>query len=266
MNILDKIISDQKKLVAQNKSMYSIEFLKSSLFYGRACLSLADRINANTYPSIIAEFKRKSPSKPDIKANADINTIPQSYQKSGASAVSILTNSHYFGGSDQDMSAIRNHITIPVLRKEFIIDAYQLYEAKSIGADLVLLIAEALTKDSCHALTLEAKTLGMEVILELHAVEEIDKINDHIDFIGINNRDLKNFNTSIETSLDLLASLPSDKIKISESGIHHPEDAIVLWNAGYKAFLIGEQFMKHSDPGAACSSFIQTIKRTIDEN
>ncbi len=266
MNILDEIIHNQKAIVAQSKILHPIKTLEATPFFDRKCHSLVEKIINYPYPSIIAEFKRKSPSKPDINANADIKAIAKAYQEGGAAAISVLTNEHFFGGNNFDIIDIRNQMAIPVLRKEFIIDPYQLYEAKSIGADLVLLIAEALTKEQCKTLAKEAKALGLEVIMELHSEEEIDKINDSIDFVGVNNRNLKNFNTTIETSLALLDKLPTDKIKISESGIQSQEDVIALWNAGYRAFLIGERFMKHNDPGKALLEFNQTIINSLDEN
>jgi indole-3-glycerol phosphate synthase len=266
MNILDQIIADQKILVEINKKNVPQRVLEASPYFSRPCHSLRKAMSESHYPAIIAEFKRKSPSKPDINGNADIHTIPLSYQSGGASAASILTNQKYFGGSDSDITEVRDSIDIPILRKEFIVDVYQLYESKSLGADAVLLIAEALDKESCRLLAMEAKALDLEVLMELHHESELSKINEHIDFIGINNRNLKNFNTTIEASLEMIARLPTDTIKISESGIQSPLDVVTLWQAGYRGFLIGERFMRDNNPGQTCASFIDTVKSLCHEN
>lgn len=266
MNILDQIIADQKNLVEVNKKNISQKTLEASPYFTRPCHSLKSNMAACQYPSVIAEFKRKSPSKPDINSNADILTVPLSYQFGGAAATSILTNQKYFGGCNADIVSVRESLAIPILRKEFIIDVYQLYESKSMGADVILLIAEALDIESCKLLAREAKALGLEVLLELHHESELEKINDFVDFIGINNRNLKNFNTTIESSLEMIAKLPSDKIKISESGIQSPLDVVTLWQAGYQGFLIGERFMREPNPGQTCASFIDTVKSLCHEN
>ncbi len=266
MSILDQILSDQKKLVELNKQRVSIKMLQQKEAYTRPCISLKRSILENKYPAIIAEFKRRSPSKPNINVHADISTVPLAYENAGASAISILTNEKYFGGFDEDIISNRKHITIPILRKEFIVDAYQIHEAKAMGADMILLIAEALEKEECKELTTIAKDLGLEVLLELHAENEIDKIYNGVDFVGINNRNLKNFETTIQASMDMIGKLPSEVIKVSESGISSAEEIVTLYNAGYKAFLIGESFMKYSNPGAACEAMNDEVKILFDLN
>jgi indole-3-glycerol phosphate synthase len=263
MTILDNIIRDQKILVAERKQLISIDGLMKQDKFTRPTYSLKQNILNNNVPAVIAEFKRRSPSKPDININADITTVPLGYEKGGAAALSILTNEKYFMGSDQDIIETRPRVNIPILRKEFIIDEYQLYEAKAMGADLVLLIAEALTKVEALALAKKAKSLNLEVLMELHDEDEITKLNDEIDFVGVNNRNLKNFVTTIQTSIDIFDKLPKDMIKVSESGIHSYEEVITLFNHGYKAFLIGENFMKNNDPGASCAKFMQDIKSNL---
>jgi indole-3-glycerol phosphate synthase len=263
MSILDNIIKDQIELVQARKKEVSIDALTASKFFSRQSLSLKHNILQKEFPAVIAEFKRKSPSKPDININADITTVPLGYEAGGASALSILTNEKYFMGKDEDIWQTRPHVNIPILRKEFIIDEYQLYEAKAMGADLVLLIAEVLSKNEALFLAKKAHELKLEVLMELHDETELSKLNDEVDFVGVNNRNLKNFVTTIQTSIDIYDKLPSEMIKVSESGIHSYEEVIVLYNKGYKAFLIGENFMKNSDPGASCGQFILDIKNNL---
>jgi indole-3-glycerol phosphate synthase len=260
MSILHQIVEDQKLLVQARRKIKSIDQLIEDPFFSRKNFSLRNSIDKNNISAIIAEFKRKSPSKPNININADITSVPLGYEKGGASAISILTNEKYFMGNDDDIRLQRDKIGIPILRKEFIIDEYQIYEAKAMGADLILLIAEALSKSEAIALTKKAKELNLEVLMELHEKEEIKKLNDYIDFVGVNNRNLKNFVTTIQTSIDIYDQLPSDMIKVSESGIHSYKEVVELYNVGYKAFLIGENFMKNSNPGESCAAFIDEIK------
>jgi indole-3-glycerol phosphate synthase len=263
MTILDHIIADQIQLVNKNKEFKSIDFLTTQPFFDRPTLSLKNHILNSLQPAIIAEFKRKSPSKPDINLNADINLVPVGYEKGKAAALSILTNEKYFHGKDQDIIDTRQKVNIPILRKEFVIDEYQLYEAKAMGADLILLIAEALTAQEAKHLAKQAKSLNLEVLMELHEEDQIEKLNEFVDFVGVNNRNLKTFITTIQTSIDLFEKLPKEMIKVSESGIHSEEEVITLFDAGYKAFLIGENFMKNSDPGLACNTFIEKINSKL---
>ena len=244
MSILDEIILHKKKEVVITKEKTSIKDLELSQHFKRSCISVSERIFQKNYPSIIAEFKRKSPSKKDINITANALGTCLNYQDAGATAISILTDEKYFGGRNTDIINVRDQIHIPILRKEFIVDEYQLIEAKSIGADFILLVAECLSKESCKSLATLAKNLGLEVLLEMHNVNQIDKINDNIQLVGINNRNLETFETTIETSLELIDQLPQDIIKISESGISTLNEIKILYNFGYKGFLIGESLMK----------------------
>jgi indole-3-glycerol phosphate synthase len=263
MNILHQIVADRKKDVVLLKESHPTCVLEKSKYFLRDTISVVKQIRAKHGPSIIAEFKRRSPSKPAINLNANIDTVPVGYENAGAVATSILTNEYYFGGSSEDISGARPYLSIPILRKEFIIDEYQIIEAKAMGADFILLIAEVLTEKETKVLADFAHTLGLEVLLEMHSENQLSKINDSIDLIGVNNRNLENFQTTIETSMQLLEKLPVDKIKVSESGIDQVEEVVSLYKAGYEAYLIGESFMKKENPGLACADFIKAIHHAL---
>ena len=205
---------------------------------------------------IIAEFKRKSPSKGWIKEDGKPEVIPPSYEKAGAAALSILTDEKYFGGSLDFIKKARPLVNLPILRKDFIIDEYQLFQARHIGADAVLLIAADLGKQEVRALTALAHELGLEVLLELHAEHELDYAEIDVDAVGVNNRNLGTFVTDVQNSFRLAARLPQDKVLVSESGISNPDTIRLLREAGYRGFLIGETFMKTDDPGQALHQFI----------
>ncbi|HMK25446.1 MAG TPA: indole-3-glycerol phosphate synthase TrpC [Chitinophagaceae bacterium] len=259
MNILEQIIESKKRSLAEKKDWYSIKKLEASPFFDRECESLVKRLNSVDTTGIIAEFKRRSPSKGIINDKVSIADVVSSYENFGAAGISILTDEEYFGGSNEDMIKAREIVDIPLLRKDFIIDEYQVVEARSIGADVILLIAACLTPAEVKRLAGLAKNLGLEVLLELHAEEELGHICNGIDLIGINNRDLKTFKVDIERSLRMAEQIPSDKIKISESGISDVETIKRFKKAGFKGFLIGETFMKEEDPGKAFEKFVQTL-------
>lgn len=244
MNILEEIISHKRKEVAATKANTSIKALENSNYFKRVCYNVTEAIQNNNYPSIIAEFKRRSPSRKEINLQANVLDTCLKYQSNGAKALSVLTDNKYFAGNNEDIILIRDEITLPILRKEFIIDEYQIIEAKSLGADFILLIAECLSKNEVMSLARNAHNLGMQVILEMHSNNHIDKINDDIDLIGVNNRNLETFETSIQTSIDMIKSLPQDRICISESGISNAEEIAILHKLGYKGLLIGETLMK----------------------
>lgn len=208
---------------------------------------------------IIAEFKRKSPSKGWIKQDARPEIITPAYQQAGAAALSILTDGPYFGGSGADIIAARPLISLPILRKDFIIDEYQVFEAKLLGADALLLIAACLSKAQCRTLAHTASILGMETLLEIHGEEELDYICDDIDVVGVNNRDLHRFHTDIQTSVKLASQIPAEFTKISESGIATEDDISLLRQCGYNGFLIGESFMKTENPGQTLRHLITNI-------
>jgi len=258
MNILDTIIQHKKEEVSQNKFRVSVSDLKRSAFYSRDVLSLKSFLNHPVKTGIIAEFKRKSPSKGVIHPNPDVLSITKDYVDHGASALSILTDAQFFGGNNQDLIEARIH-PIPILRKEFIVDTYQIEEAKSIGADAILLIAACLTKEEVEAFADYAKNLGLEVLLELHAEEELGHISDNINLVGINNRDLKTFEVDIEQSVRMAKKIDPSKCLIAESGIHSAEEVKFFKSNGFKGFLIGEQFMKQENPGKAFESFVSQL-------
>ena len=210
---------------------------------------------------IIAEFKRKSPSKGWIKEDGRPDIIPLSYQQNGAAAISILTDEHYFGGSDDFIRAARQSgVTIPILYKNFVIDEAQLYAAALCGASAVLLIAACLSKQQCEKLLHSAHELGLEVLLEMHDERELEYAELQPDICGINNRHLGSFVTDVENSFRLAELLPKDAVKVSESGISNPDTVKALRQAGFRGFLIGENFMKTPDPGLSLHHFINQLK------
>lgn len=257
MTILDQIIRDKKNEVERRKSITSFDQLRFLPKLERQSISLKHKLSEKA--GIIAEFKRKSPSKGIINETANVIEITNGYEKAGASACSILTDEPHFHGKDQDILDARSSLTIPILRKDFIIDPYQIVEAKVIGADLVLLIAECLTREEIIHFTSIAHDLGLEVLMELHFENELDKWNQNIDLIGVNNRNLKNFETGIERSIQLADKLPTESIWVSESGLKGKEELQTLMKAGYKGFLIGETFMRSGDPGALCKEFVDSL-------
>jgi indole-3-glycerol phosphate synthase len=257
--ILDKILATKAIEVAERKLSVSIRDLESEPFFPRKCLSLKQSL-LDSETGIISEFKRKSPSKGWIHEKADVIKVTTGYSGAGASGISILTDLSYFGGTPQDIMAARPFITCPVLRKDFVIDEYQLYEAKAMGADVILLIAAALTGKQTFELARKAHELGLEVLLEVHNTDEIRHANDYTDMLGVNNRNLKTFEQSIQVSFDLAGLIPDQFVKVSESGISKAETVQELRKAGYKGFLMGENFMKETNPAEALSGFITELK------
>lgn len=260
MNILDEIIAFKKEEVRLRKSEISFAVLEKRELFSRAVLPLKDFLLDNARTGIIAEFKRKSPSKGVINVKADVVKVTKSYADNGASCLSVLTDEKYFGGSDEDLVNARVN-EIPILRKEFIVDEYQLVESKSIGADVILLIAACLKPVEVKRLATFAKSLGLEVLLELHGEEELDHICDEISFVGVNNRNLKTFDVDIERSLRMAEKIPLGKYKIAESGISSIENILLFRRHGFHGFLIGENFMKQPDPGIAFKLFVEQLKK-----
>ena len=257
-DILSEIIANKRFEVDLQKQSISLEQLQNSLETTVKQRSLKEALKSSS-SGIIAEFKRRSPSKGWINRKAQAEDIVPGYANAGASAVSILTDEKFFGGNLKDIKDARPLIDIPILRKDFIVDEYQLYQAKIIGADAVLLIAAALKKEELHALAAKAHELGLEVLLEIHSVEELKYINANMDVIGINNRNLGTFFTDVENSFRLAEQLPSDAVLVSESGISDPTTVKRLQKAGFKGFLIGENFMKTDNPELALKSFIEDL-------
>lgn len=258
MNILDTIIAKKNKEVASNKASVSVDELKKSDLFTRPTFSLKDFLLDKTKTGIIAEFKRQSPSKGIINATADVLEVTQAYTLNGASCLSILTDEYFFGGSAQDLRNARVN-NIPILRKDFIIDEYQIVEARSMGADVILLIAACLTTERVKELATFAKSIQLEVLLEIHSDEELQHICDETELVGVNNRDLKTFTVDINRSIELSKKIPDNKIKIAESGINDIETIRIFREAGFKGFLIGENFMKQPDPTIAFVNFVEQL-------
>jgi indole-3-glycerol phosphate synthase len=258
MTILSKILADKRIEIDERKKIVSIDDLTKSKYFERKTLSLKHNL-LRSQSGIISEFKRKSPSKGWIFEHADVLSITSGYSKAGASGISILTDSKYFGGSSADILTARPRVTCPVLCKEFIVDEYQIYEAKAMGADLILLIAAALTTDEAKIFARKAHELGLEVLLEVHSEDEIAHANEFVDLLGVNNRNLKTFVTDVQVSFDLADKIPSDFIKVSESGISQAKTVLELRQAGYRGFLMGENFMKETNPVQALQKFITKL-------
>ena len=262
MNILDKIIAHKAQEVAERKSLYPTKLLEQSIYFSSESVSLRKYLLRDDKVGIIAEIKRKSPSKGMIHEFVSIEQTSISYMQGGASALSILTDNEFFGGNNEDLTTARKFNYCPILRKDFTIDEYQIIEAKSIGADAILLIAAALSPERLKVLAQFARSLGLEVLMEVHNGAELKShLNEHLDVVGVNNRDLKTFDVSVETSIALAESIPDQFVKISESGINNPDTVTQLIAHGFQGFLIGEYFMSHGRPGAACAEFIQKVKK-----
>ncbi|GAA4277690.1 indole-3-glycerol phosphate synthase TrpC [Aquimarina mytili] len=261
MNILDKIVADKYKEVALKKGLIPVKQLESSVLFDRNTNSLANALrNSNT--GIIAEHKRRSPSKAVINQKVSVQDVALEYQTAGACGMSVLTDGKYFGGSLDDLLLARATVQMPLLRKEFIIDEYQLLEAKAYGADVILLIAAVLSRDQIKSLSEFAKSLSLDVLLEVHNQEELEKsIMPSLDMLGVNNRSLKTFEVSTEISKSLSTQIPDDFVKVSESGISSIEAIQDLKEYGYKGFLIGENFMKTENPGTSAVEFIKILNQ-----
>jgi len=261
MNILDKINENKRREIAEAKEKVTIDQLKESPYFNRTTNSLKAALQAEGASGIIAEYKTQSPSKGVINEEAEASEVTAGYVAAGASGLSVLTDEAYFGGSFEDLAKTRwANPKTPILRKDFMLDPYQIYEAKAHGADVILLIAESLSKQLLLELTQTAKDIGLEVLVEIHSAEELDKLNPLVDIIGVNNRNLKTFDVDINTSIHLSELIPASFLKISESGISTPESIAQLRASGFNGFLIGETFMKTGDPGKACAEFIAKLK------
>jgi indole-3-glycerol phosphate synthase len=261
MNILDKIIEQKHVEVEERKEKCPTSELEKSMFFNRTCYSLRSFLLNPEKSGIIAEIKRKSPSRGVINGDVLIEQVGRDYEKAGASAISVLTDSEFFGGNNKDLIAVRAVVSCPILRKDFIIDEYQIVEAKSIGADIILLIAAALKPERLKALADFAKFLGLEVLMEVHNQEELlSNLHDSIDVIGVNNRNLKDFSENIDISIALAELIPSRYLKISESSLKSAEVIVKLKEHGYNGFLIGETFMRTADPGKAMEKLVREIR------
>jgi indole-3-glycerol phosphate synthase len=259
MNILDKIIVDKKREVILKKSIIPVSQLENSVLFERKTISLSNNLK-NSESGIIAEHKRRSPSKPSINNSFSVEEVVKGYEDAGVCGISVLTDGKYFGGSLDDLLLARASVNVPLLRKEFIVDEYQIIEAKAHGADLILLIAAVLTREEIKRLSEFAQSLQLEVLLEVHNLEELQKsIMPSLNMIGVNNRNLKTFEVSLDFSKQLAHEIPNEFVKVSESGISTTEAINELKPYGYKGFLIGENFMKTDDAGKSAKEFIKAL-------
>lgn len=259
MTILDKITAYKLKEVAAKKDAIPMRLLERFPLFKKETKSLAEILQMSA-TGIIAEHKRRSPSKSVINDKVLIHEVVTGYEEAGAKGISVLTDSNFFGGSLDDLLVAKKHTSIPILRKEFIIDPYQIYESKAYGADAILLIAACLSSEELKQYSQLAKSLNLEVLLEVHNLEELEKsLLPSVDMIGVNNRNLKNFKVNIETSKKLSEHIPDDFVKVSESGISDIETISELKTYGFKGFLIGENFMKTENPGETAKLFISSL-------
>jgi indole-3-glycerol phosphate synthase len=261
MSILDRIIADKKIEVAQRKSLFPSAYWEASPLFDQKANSLSSRLRTST-SGIIAEHKRRSPSRQNINNSLSVSTVAQGYESAGVCGMSVLTDGKYFGGSLTDLTLARAVTDLPLLRKEFIVDEYQLIEAKAHGADLILLIAAVLSRKEIQHFSTLAQQLDMEVLVEVHNQAELEKsLMPTLDLLGVNNRNLKTFEVSLETSKSLAESIPDEFVKVSESGISDVAAIEELQEFGYRGFLVGENFMKTEDPGTAAREFIKQLER-----
>ena len=260
--ILDKIITHKRREVRDRQALVPVKLLEKSLYMSAKPLSLRHYLRRDDLSGIIAEFKRKSPSKGIINAHAPVERTTLGYMQAGASALSVLTDTEFFGGRNEDLTTARRYNFCPILRKDFVVDEYQILEAKSIGADAVLLIAAVLTGAEVLHLGRFAKSLGLEVLLEIHDAEELDKTlhPDAISLVGVNNRNLHDFSVRLDTSGELAGRIPDEYVKVTESGLSTATDLAALRAVGYRGFLIGETFMRHGRPEKACAALVQQLR------
>ncbi|MBN2212823.1 MAG: indole-3-glycerol phosphate synthase TrpC [Bacteroidales bacterium] len=263
MTILDEIIAYKKTEVKERRSQVPFRKLEQSGYFDRNVLRLTDFLADEAKTSVIAEFKKKSPSKGMINGEAIPAEVAKGYEEAGASGISVLTDRQFFGGSPEDLISARNVTSVPLLRKDFVVDEYQVVESRAIGADVILLIAACLTRQQLKSYAKTAKSLGLQVIMEVHKLSELSFINESVDIVGVNNRDLETFKTDINTSAELIRHIPAGFKKISESGIDHTENIRMLKESGYDGFLIGELFMKKEDPVRAFIEFVKELQMIV---
>ncbi|MGL5785727.1 MAG: indole-3-glycerol phosphate synthase TrpC [Bacteroidales bacterium] len=264
MNILKQIVENKKAEIAYHKSMFPLEHLLEPLFINRETISFKDAVKTSPH-GIIAEFKRKSPSKGWINRDACINNIIEGYTYYNVAAISVLTDPDFFGGSLNDLKQARRISDKPLLRKDFIIDEYQILQAKAFGADCILLIAAILDTKTLKRFTRLAHSIGLEVLLEIHSYNELETLECNPDMVGINNRDLTTFEVSTETSTRLIKDIPENLTRISESGINSVEIIKMLRKSGFDGFLMGEQFMKNDTPEESLKGLIDEISLKLNE-
>jgi len=266
MNILSQILRNKRNEVDERKQLYPIKLLEKSIYFNTDTVSLKKYLVLSDKSGIIAEFKTKSPSKGDINPYADVSKISIEYMQAGASALSILTDQKFFGGKTEHITQARKYNYCPILQKDFFIDEYQVIEAKSIGADAILLIANALSKSKLRSMTMLANSLDLEVLFEVHNKQDLGKMNELIEIVGVNNRNLETFQTDIQQSVEMADEIPNELIKVSESGISNASDINLLRSYGFNGFLIGENFMKTSNPGRACKDIISDLTKNVSND
>ena len=257
-DILEEIIAHKRIEIARQKEAIDMKQLIDRCDLSVPSIGMRASLDASP-TGIIAEFKRRSPSKGWIKEKGDVSLVPMGYEQAGAAALSILTDEAFFGGTLKDIQVARPLVKLPILRKDFILDEYQLYQAKAVGANAILLIAACLSVEACKTLAAKAHDLGLEVLLEIHQEQELDYIGPHIDMVGVNNRNLGTFHTDVANSFQLIGRLPKELLKVSESGISEPSTIRALREVGYRGFLIGETFMKTEQPENTLNEFIKQL-------
>ncbi len=260
MTILDKIIERKRIEIIERKKTHPLSILTKMPYFKEPCFSLKRALQKGNSTGIIAEHKRKSPSLGWIREHSDVRAVVEGYAAAGAAALSVLTDADFFGGSFADLTAARKAVNIPILRKDFMVDEFQIFEAKAYGADVILLISECLTAKEVDYLAKCAHNLGLEVLLEMHSSDQLDKISDAVDCVGVNNRNLKTFEVNLQSSIDLSSKIPNRFVKVAESGISDPKNIGILRGYGFEGFLIGEAFMKTENPSKAISDFVKNIK------
>ncbi|MEM6396290.1 MAG: indole-3-glycerol phosphate synthase TrpC [Bacteroidota bacterium] len=265
-NILDEIMTHKRSEVKRRINDRPMSSLNDSPYYDRTRRSLRSSIENSDHFGIIAEFKRRSPSQKDINLAAEPKSITKSYSQAGAAGISVLTDEHYFGAKSEDFEMVRQAVDIPLLRKDFVWHEYQIFEARSMGADAVLLIAAVLDPKQLKELAIAAHENGLEVLCELHSADELGHINQAVDIVGVNNRALKNFTEDIGHSRRLIDQIPEGHLPISESSIHDPLQVLDLRRVGYRGYLIGTHFMSKTDPGKACRDFITSLHQLSESS
>jgi indole-3-glycerol phosphate synthase len=262
MSILGRIITQKRKEVDVRKKLISIASLEATEFFKSARPSFHDAIAAKG-PSVIGEFKRMSPSKGIINSQVEIDEVARGYEAAGVKAMSILTDLEFFGGDELDLQRVAAYAGIPLLRKDFIVDEFQIIESRSIGASAILLIASVLNKKEISKFTNLAVSLGLDVLCEIHDPSELDKLSAKNNILGINNRNLKTFAVDLGHSQELIRQLPAESLKVAESGLSSYDEVKLLYESGFDAFLIGENFMRTPDPGRTAEKFIKGLKQEI---
>ncbi len=264
MTILDEIIAHKRKEIAERQSLKPIKLLERSIYFETPVVPLTQYLQRKDKVGIIAEIKRASPSKGTINEHVDVEQLSIAYMQSGASALSVLTDTKYFSGSTEDLTIARKNNYCPILCKDFMVSEYQLIEAKSMGADCILLIAAALPVKTVKELALFARNLDLEVLLEVHDESELKKYAmPEVDLVGVNNRNLKDFTVSLERSLSLIDAIPDEFVKISESGIRSAEELLTLKEKGFQGFLLGGHFMEHFRPEEECRKLVEAVEMAL---